>query len=197
MASPAEASRRAPPSFISPAFANTLPVSEVLTMPMGKYHPSNYKEPPKAPTSAPTLAQSNMSLPSSVPDRKKKRAAHERLASDVKRKLQEYQMGQARNAAILANHHGGSNPGLGLEPISPRLAPLGSPGPITPFELEESAQAGYVVAGASRSMASEGLLGRGFERERDRDLVGRMIREEEERRLMIAKAGSQSPVLHV
>ncbi|KAG0645097.1 hypothetical protein D0Z07_9077 [Hyphodiscus hymeniophilus] len=195
MASPAETSRQAPTSVLSPAFATNNPVPEVLAMPMGKYHPANYKEPPKAPTSAPTLHPTHMSLPSSVPDRKKKRPAHERHASDVKRKLQEYQMGQARNAAMLANLSGGKPEAS--EPISPRLAPLGSPGPITPFELEESTQAGYMVAGASRSMTNEGLLGRGLERERDRELVGRMIRAEEERRVMIAKEGSQSPGLQV
>jgi hypothetical protein len=56
------------------------------------------------------------------------------------------------------------------KPVSPRLAPLGSPGPITPFELEESAEGGYLVAGAR----GEGASGRGGERE----MVGRMISEE-------------------
>lgn len=109
-------------------------------------------------------------------------------------------MGQARNAAMLANFHGGpAAAGLGgSEPISPRLAPLGSPGPITPFELEDSAQAGYVVAGVSHSMAAnEGPIGGGLERDRDRELVGRMIMVEEERRVMGSKEGSQSPVLSV
>lgn len=32
------------------------------------------------------------------------------------------------------------------EPNSPKLQPLGSPGPITPFELEEAD--GYIVAGS-------------------------------------------------
>ena len=62
----------------------------------------------------------------------KSKSGHERHASDVKRKLQEYQMGQAKNAAMLASFHGASKPvDLSSEPISPRLAPLGSPGPIT------------------------------------------------------------------
>ena len=62
------------------------------------------------------------------------------------------------------------------EPISPRLLPAGSPGPITPFELEESA--GYMAAGAR----SSGSLIGGFESERERDMVESMIRREEERR---------------
>lgn len=101
-------------------------------------------------------------------------------------------MGVAKNAQMLASAHGGSG---GSKPISPRLAPLGSPGPITPFELEDSEQAGYVVAGAMG--ATETLIGRGLEGGRDRELVGRMIRAEEERRVLGGKEGSQSPVLRV
>lgn len=82
-----------------------------------------------------------------------------------------------------------------MKPISPRLAPLGSPGPITPFELEDSAQAGYIVAGARA--ATETLIGRGLEGERDRELVGRMARAGEERKALGGKEGSQSPVLKV
>ena len=107
-------------------------------------------------------------------------------------------MGQARNAAILAHVHGGPDSvGMTPEPISPRLEPLGSPGPMTPFALEESSQAGYVVAGASRATTNEALFRRGQERERDRELVGRMIRAEEERRALRGKEGSHSPVLRV
>ena len=169
-------------------------------MPKGKYHPSNYQTQLKAASiSVASLPPAYISLPPSIPDRKKKtRSGHERHDSNVKRKLQEYQMGQARNAAMLASFHGESAlvPGSS-EPISPRLAPLGSPGPITPFELEDSAQAGYVVAGASHSMAAnEALRSRGLERERDLELVDRMIRAEE-RRVMTVTEGSQSPVLRV
>ena len=63
------------------------------------------------------------------------------------------------------------------EPDSPRLLPAGSPGPITPFELEEGD--GYLGAGSSRS-----LIGRGVEREGENELVGRMIMAEQERRRM-------------
>jgi len=38
-----------------------------------------------------------------------------------------------------------SSPGQNSRPISPRLAPIGSPGPVTPLELEE--EGGYLVAG--------------------------------------------------
>jgi hypothetical protein len=187
-ASPLETTPRAPPSIISP-------VPEVLTMPMGKYHPANYKTPAKAaPTSVPTLAPTNFHLPPSVSDRKKSRPGHERHGSDVKRKLQEYQLGQMQRAQMLAQTYGGSSSG-GSKPISPRLLPLGSPGPITPFELEDNADAGYVVAGARA--ATNSLIGTGLDQERDRDLVGRMIRAEEDKRALGGKEGSQSPVLRV
>ncbi len=75
-----------------------------------------------------------------------------------------------------------SDPGvLGLkgapEPVSPRLLPAGSPGPITPFELEESA--GYIVVG---TRTSESLTGSGLEREREPEMVESTIRGEGERR---------------
>ncbi|KAH0297710.1 hypothetical protein KCU84_g16745, partial [Aureobasidium melanogenum] len=38
------------------------------------------------------------------------------------------------------------------KPLSPRLAPLGSPGPVTPLELE--GQDGYLLAGAHVSSAA-------------------------------------------
>lgn len=97
---------------------------------------------------------------------------------------------QAKNAQMLASAHTG-----GPKPDSPRLEPLGSPGPITPFELEDNAQAGYVVAGARA--AAQNMIGSGLERERDRELVGKMIRAEEERRALGGKEGSQSPILRV
>jgi hypothetical protein len=51
------------------------------------------------------------------------------------------------------------------KPKSPQLMPAGSPGPITPFELEESADEGYIAAGMRARGNS--LVGDGLERERD------------------------------
>ncbi|KAL2357167.1 hypothetical protein BJ546DRAFT_432258 [Cryomyces antarcticus] len=45
-----------------------------------------------------------------------------------------------------------ANAGRGIRPVSPRLAPLGSPGPVTPLMLEE--QSDYMVAGAQSSAVS-------------------------------------------
>ena len=51
-------------------------------------------------------------------------------------------------------------------PASPRLVPMGSPGPVTPFELESD---GYLVAGTQRA---------GMEGVSSNELVEKLIREE-------------------
>jgi hypothetical protein len=53
------------------------------------------------------------------------------------------------------------------KPKSPQLLPTGSPGPITPFELEESADEGYIAAGMRARGNS--LIGGGLECERERE----------------------------
>jgi hypothetical protein len=139
---------------------------------MGKYHPSNYKlVAPSTPTSIPpALPATSLELPS----KNKARPGHVRRDSDVKRKLRQYQqdmIAQARMASTAQSGVGNVKcPIMGIaKPVSPRLAPLGSPGPITPFELEESAAAGYLVAGARMAEGPGGG---------EREMVGRMIREE-------------------
>ena len=63
------------------------------------------------------------------------------------------------------------------KPASPKLEPCGSPGPITPFELEESD--GYMIAGGRAPRSID------IDRQRKRDLeeVERMIATEEKRAL--------------
>ncbi|KAH7310959.1 hypothetical protein BKA65DRAFT_413522, partial [Rhexocercosporidium sp. MPI-PUGE-AT-0058] len=135
------------------AFGQLSPtIPETLRIPMGKYHPSNYKSPASTEVSTPTatprapLPPTNLSIPASSSKRgSKERPGHERKSSDIKRKLQEYQrnmIAQARAAAPTMK-----DGRIFKEPNSPRLQPLGSPGPITPFELEEAD--GYIVAGSA------------------------------------------------
>lgn len=144
---------------------------------MGKYHPSNYKivspSLSPAPTSAP-IQPTALEIPQSKTN---KRPNHERRTSDVKRKLQQYQRDMIVQARMASSSQGGR-----VKPDSPKLVPLGSPGPITPFELEESA--GYLVAGAR-------VGGLGVEKERE--VVGRMIMDEE-RRISTRESGG-SPVM--
>jgi hypothetical protein len=54
-------------------------------------------------------------------------------------------------------------PGQKKGPISPRLLPCGSPGPITPLELEMDGEDGYMVAGYRSRGGS--LTGGGLEAE--------------------------------
>jgi len=55
------------------------------------------------------------------------------------------------------------------EPNSPRLLPAGSPGPITPLELEMDGDEGYIVAGGRAR--GTGLIGGGLGQERE--MMGR------------------------
>ncbi|KAI9649350.1 hypothetical protein NHQ30_001923 [Ciborinia camelliae] len=172
---------RGPPSIMGSPF--TLPDS--LVMPKGKYYPSNYTSSPSSPI--PILNGDNLQLPPKNHRQKSTNPDHQRRSSDIKRKLQKYQRDMIEQARMV---HASvtSSPGAsasGSKPISPRLHPLGSPGPITPFELEESS--GYLIAGQIRS---GGLVESGL---RENEAIGRMIRVEERRRL----EGQSSPVARV
>ncbi|KUJ08163.1 uncharacterized protein LY89DRAFT_677052 [Mollisia scopiformis] len=157
MSSPAsETTPRGGPGLMSPAFGPLSPsIPEPLVKPMGKYHPANYKSPANTqvstPTSAPRLLPpTNLSMPTTNKRNTRDRPAHghERKNSDIKRKLQQYQkdmIAQARSAA--SSSIAGTMRGERKEPNSPKLQPAGSPGPITPFELEDLDNEGYIDAG--------------------------------------------------
>ncbi|CZT48458.1 uncharacterized protein RSE6_09152 [Rhynchosporium secalis] len=144
---------------IPSAFGQLSPsIPETLRLPVGKYHPSNYKSPVSTGSSTTTSTPRGSMPPSSLtipaqPIRRgsKDRPVNERKSSEVKRKLQEYQrnmIAQARSAAP-ARATVDSAVVKDVRPVihSPRLQPLGSPGPITPFVLEEAD--GYIVAGST------------------------------------------------
>ncbi|ESZ94577.1 hypothetical protein SBOR_5067 [Sclerotinia borealis F-4128] len=177
---------RGPPSIISSPF--TLP--ETLVIPKGKYYPSNYTPSPTSPIpSIPSsvLNGGNLQLPPKNQRQKSTNPHHQRRSSDVKRKLQKYQRDMIEQARIV---HAAvtSSPSVstsGAKPISPRLLPLGSPGPITPFELEETS--GYLIAGQRRS---GGLTGGGL---RENEAIAKIIRVEERRR----REGQSSPAARV
>jgi hypothetical protein len=141
-------------------FSPTMP--ETLLIPMGKYHPANYKCPASTsvstPTSAPRasfLPPTNLTMPPKSTKRGgKSRPGHERKTSDVKRKLQQYQRDMIVQAQLLASTSTGQQLKSRVEPISPKLLPAGSPGPITPFELEGDFD-GYILAGHRARGASQ------------------------------------------
>ncbi|KAI9701375.1 MAG: hypothetical protein M1820_006466 [Bogoriella megaspora] len=66
-----------------------------------------------------------------------------RQYSDVQKQLYAYQKDII--ATAMRTSQATTPNGLSNKPDSPRLEPLGSPGPVTPLMLEE--QAGYLVAG--------------------------------------------------
>jgi hypothetical protein len=107
---------------------------EALAIPMGKYHPSNYKPVSPAISTSLSLVPASIQptqLENPSPD-KNKRTAYERRANDVKLKLQQYQRDMVAQAR-LAGLRGGTQDHA--KPSSPKLQPLGNPVPITPLEL--------------------------------------------------------------
>lgn len=129
-------------SFRRPPLRKTPNTSAFLaTMSQGKYHPSNYKS-PNAPDASSTQTQSTIQnlLPSAS-------------AQDIRRKLQQYQRDMVEQAAMAARLH----MPLAL-PRSPKLVPLGSPGPVTPWELdgENGGFPGFGKEGSGAAMSGNG-----------------------------------------
>lgn len=144
-------------SYLAPGFHDS-------PLPMGKYYPSNYESkvvnrsisrPRLTETMSSNIGPDSQNVPRST--------NHSHLAApetELRRKLQQYQRDMIAQASMAANEllkkpaSTGSVPvgGLSLnalplhetrlsahaphKPISPRLLPLGSPGPVTPMDLE-------------------------------------------------------------
>ena len=128
------------------------------TLPTGKYYPTNYENrshTQKPAPNPPKAAKSASQVPTygSGPGSSQK----SRLEGDARQKLQQYQRDMVAQATLAARKvMGGSYqesnlaiPGLPthgmpvsappiVNPSSPRLRPMGSPGPVTPMELEGS-----------------------------------------------------------
>lgn len=114
---------------------------------------------------------------------------HSRNESDAKRRLQQYQRDMIAQATLALN--GGNVNAAALsslrtigfasmsKPSKPRLAPLGSPGPVTPMELEGS---------------GEGYLGARGPVDAQVEEIARAIRAEEERK---QREGASSPAVEL
>lgn len=156
-------------SYIAPGFHDS-------PLPMGKYYPSNYERHQRTASlqqpwrSAPSRPSSTDALPA----RKQQgpTRAGDADAAEARRKMQQYQrdmiaqaaMGLGGSAKTAAKSAGGAAGGgataslkdawltvpSSLRPASPRLHPLGSPGPVTPMDLEAAA-AGYLEHGAGKA----------------------------------------------
>lgn len=121
-----------------------------------RYHPANFpSNHSSAQTTPDTASLGSPQAPLSP-------RAHQRVVSDAQKHLLAYQ----REMISRAQSPGGMD-----KPVSPKLEPLGSPGPVTPLELE--GDGGYLLAGARYC----GEVAK--ERE---ELVEKLIREETRRR---------------
>ncbi|KAK7432868.1 hypothetical protein QQZ08_000731 [Neonectria magnoliae] len=135
-------------------------------LPMGKYYPSNYEQRADSQASLrPSFSSSLASTSASDSDVTLRPPDRSQIAtpeSEIKRKLQQYQRDMVAQASMAANEllgssvssnaKGGAGSSLGgirirdtrftapapLKPMSPKLLPLGSPGPVTPMTLESA-----------------------------------------------------------
>ncbi|KAK6839544.1 hypothetical protein PG989_016078 [Apiospora arundinis] len=198
-----------PPSAASMRSANT-PVASYIPsgvhaspLPMGKYYPSNYEkrkeekrsQQPRPMASAPQSmsVKSDTQVPTYRPDASSS-MGHTRNESEAKRRLQQYQRDMIAQATLALN--GGNVNAAALnaiqlrnmgftsvtKPNKPRLEPLGSPGPVTPMELE-SADDGYIGARVASSGDSTQI-----------EEIARAIRADEERR---RREGTTSPIVEL
>ncbi|KAI1300495.1 hypothetical protein F5Y03DRAFT_230020 [Xylaria venustula] len=125
-------------------------------LPMGKYYPSNYEkrkgEKKKSKNHRPAVFEPTVSASvksgTQVPVvNQTSTMSHTRMDSEAKCRLQQYQRDMIAQATIALNR-GNANETLNsirsmgftsaIKPSKPRLIPLGSPGPVTPMELEGS-----------------------------------------------------------
>lgn len=178
--SPTMASSTLPPQSRHSSARRTAQPLQLPALP--RYHPSNYERA----TSSPSLA-SNASRPSAT-YRSSARSPQppQRQLSDAQYKLHQYQ----RDVITIATRQprpAAPSPNGITRPVSPRLNPLGSPGPVTPMMLEE--QPDYLLAGAE----SRGLSSGSFREAGQMDLAERLIRGGKEPGAL-ARSGSISPI---
>jgi hypothetical protein len=178
----AAASQQSP----SPQISSYLPAGfHDHPLPLGKYYPSNYESRtnPTAQSSRPSsssLMPPSISSDSRVTTRSSVASSATTQDSEVRRKLLQYQrdmVAQATMAAteVLGTSKDSSKGDIALaqrnaalqelrlsapaphKPISPRLLPLGSPGPVTPMELESGVSSYLDKAVVNGSPRADGL----------------------------------------
>jgi hypothetical protein len=131
-----------------------------------RYHPANY-------ASSYSSLQNTPDGQSSSPQPPTSPRAYQKLYSDAQKQLFSHQRGMVSAA------QGGFSAGQD-RPMSPRLAPLGSPGPVTPLALEHDE--GYLLAGARNA---------GHDASQPQLLVDSLIREETRRQRQADQGTSQ------
>lgn len=116
-------------------------------MAQGKYHPSHYKAPNMTSNQTSPSKKANMGLASGSPIPQPMGGPGG--ADSIKKKLLQYQQDMREQAAMAARLQVPVR-----QPRSPKLLPLGSPGPVTPWELDGEAN-GY--PGFGRAAAGLGV----------------------------------------
>ena len=144
------------------------PHSSVLRLPpLPRFHPAHYESPSTGLPHTPRGSQPK---------------GHGRQYSDAKQQIHKHQRDVVANATRAARLT--LSPRATTSPLSPRLHPTGSPGPVTPFALEEKDYLSARTTGSSGSTSSSG-----------RDLVERLVQKENERRTHPGRAESLSPAV--
>ncbi|OCL06791.1 hypothetical protein AOQ84DRAFT_296346 [Glonium stellatum] len=162
LAIPSQARRRAPHSR-----QQSSTNSASLRLPsLPRFHPANFPSQHSTPATTPATGPNSPQPPVSPRTQQKQ-------YSEAQRQLYLYQ----RELISSASRSGRGVPGQ--KPTSPRLIPMGSPGPVTPLELE--GQDGYLMAGVSASESAS-----------QSDFVDKLIREEAKRRGEITPSQSTS-----
>ncbi|KAL9596942.1 MAG: hypothetical protein Q9219_005453 [cf. Caloplaca sp. 3 TL-2023] len=139
------------PSPLSP----TIPTYSTPSLTAGRLRPQSHNKPNQtqpAQLAMPTLppfhpANYESSHPSPRHVARHVGTSHSRQPSEAQKSLQRYQRDLVINATRSATRYTTRSPVV--RPNSPRLDPLGSPGPVTPLTLEE--QSDYFLAGPGTS----------------------------------------------
>lgn len=160
--------------------------------------PSSSRSGVRPPSSA---GPSSIKSDTVVPQFNRGDSSRGRSDSDAKRRLQQYQRDMVAQATQAARHlartesasaslaavHGAPLQKFHTSttrPISPRLQPLGSPGPVTPMELEgQGGDGGYLTRGRPVPSPDAG---------RESQAVARALRHQDERR---RREGRSSPAV--
>lgn len=142
-------------SYIAPGFYEH-------PLPVGKYYPTNYEQHHRVKAGQPMQSPIPTSGPSLGQDAKASSARRDAATDDKQRKMQQYQRDMIAQTTLaldcssrLEVGHGKDAPIDGKtarepwllgasphKPASPRLHPLGSPGPVTPMDLESGGGGG-------------------------------------------------------
>ncbi|OBT95498.1 hypothetical protein VE01_05128 [Pseudogymnoascus verrucosus] len=149
---------RPPPPPTTVTFPLTMAVAQ------GKYHPSNYRNPSppsssahlsSTTTSSPLITTSPPSAsPPTTTQTQSPLSPPAQQAPDTRRLLLQYQRDMVEAAARAAQLS------ISRSPASPRLGPLGSPGPVTPWELEgEGSGGGWLERKGSAAATEAGKEG--------------------------------------